>query len=307
MKDITLFELDVFTELSKSQTLRSVARAKSLTPSHVSKILTRLEKKLDSNLFKRCASGLMLTPEGRNLIGYAEKILHEAKAFDGPALSNNPQRLIGIGGINFLINRLMVPIIQSLTTKYPNTRFRLMNLIPDHVMPSGMLGAYEIALHMGQLPWPSTWASVTLGKMPFQLVARASHPLSTQTTEKEVQKYPFVVPNYWSSEGFYTGNDSCPLSWNQRIRGHEVSQAENAIAIARHTDHLVFGPLLISQPWLRTGELKAIEVKEWTTSVSKPVCLTVQGLNISKSLQLYLIKKLKAELKDGLSLKPSLQ
>ena len=65
--DITLFELELFSEVARHSSLRGVARQKGLTPGHVSKSLKRLERKLGVSLFRRSSTGVVLSPEGQRL------------------------------------------------------------------------------------------------------------------------------------------------------------------------------------------------------------------------------------------------
>ena len=43
-------------------------------------------------------------------------------------------------------------------------------------MPSAMKGALELTLHVGEMAWPRTWSSTSLGPLAWSLYARPGHP-----------------------------------------------------------------------------------------------------------------------------------
>jgi len=297
-REITLFELEIFAELSRRRSLRSVARARGLTPSHVSKVLSRLEKKLDRPLLKRSASGVFLSPEGKALLPSADRILQQAEQLDscrGPE-QRRQRPVLSIGSVAFLNSILLAGCLGDLEADHPQHRYRLIDIYPDELLASGMMGAFELAVHIGELSWTRIWHSRRVGELRWGLIGRSGHPVGTFATEAQIKSFPFVVPSYWTTDGFSLGNDHFVFDWNARLQGHEVSTVQSAIEIVRRSDHLVFAPLLAVKSYLGTGELQQIQIKNYKINVAKSVYLSVREDLISASLHKTLLKTLERQL-----------
>ena len=67
--------------------------------------------------------------------------------------------------------------------------------------------------------------------MGWSLCARNGHPLHDKkvVTEKDVVKYKFILPAYWTQEGFALGNDGCPLAVQKRLRFALLEETRIAI------------------------------------------------------------------------------
>jgi DNA-binding transcriptional LysR family regulator len=68
-------EMEVFVAVVEAQGFSAAARRLSLTPSAVSKLVTRLEKRLGARLISRSTRQFRLTPEGRDFFDRATAIL----------------------------------------------------------------------------------------------------------------------------------------------------------------------------------------------------------------------------------------
>lgn len=70
-------EMEVFLLVTKAQTFSGAARLLDLTPSAVSKLVTRLERRLGVTLFERTSRGLALTREGASYREHVQRLLAE--------------------------------------------------------------------------------------------------------------------------------------------------------------------------------------------------------------------------------------
>src|SRR3954463_2107216 len=125
--DISLFEMDLFVRASRLKSLRELARQLELKPAHVSKVIKRLETKLGTRLLKRSVSGVLLTPEGMELLKTAEEIcllsdhlLPSIRKRGG----QEEQRIFGVGSISFLCRHFLVGCLTPLVDEKRNYRFR---------------------------------------------------------------------------------------------------------------------------------------------------------------------------------------
>ena len=297
--DISLFEMDLFVRASRLKSLRELARQLELKPAHVSKVIKRLETKLGTRLLKRSVSGVLLTPEGMELLKTAQEI---CQLSDGliPSLRKGveEQRIFGVGSISFLCRHFLVGCIVPLVSEKRNYRYRFVEFTHNELVSHGLNGAFEIAVHIESLQWTKTWASRRLGPMAWGLYGRASHPLLKKgqpVTPSEVVKYPFIVPTDWSSQGFTVGEDHCPLYWRERIKGHVSSTAETAMELVSETDQLTFIPEILTRRAIEVGQLKEIRVEGWP-QVRKDIYVSVRSDLISKQYLTALVEALQAGL-----------
>ena len=291
IKNVSLFELELFMEVNHFSSIRAVARAKGLLPSHVSKVMHRLEEKIGMNLFKRSAAGVVPTREGLLLAQMAAGILRQVEAFDSNEETNT---VLTVGAVGFINRQVMAPIVGSVKGE-PAGRLRLLDLVPDRILSSGLSGVFEVGVHVGALAWTSIWSSEIVGSMPWRLVARKGHTLGETATANAVLAYPFVIPTYWTAEGFCVGNDHCPAPFSDRIKGDEAATAETALEMVRFSDQLSFVPEVAAHTLLQFGEVQIIRVTDWP-AVTLPVYLSVHSDAVLQSRQKQLAKVLKRQL-----------
>src|SRR3954463_9189291 len=122
--DISLFEMDLFVRASRLKSLRELARQLELKPAHVSKVIKRLESKLGTRLLKRSVSGVLLTPEGMELLKTAEEIclLSDSLMPSVRKRGGEEQRIFGIGSISFLCRHFLVGCLSPLASEKRNYR-----------------------------------------------------------------------------------------------------------------------------------------------------------------------------------------
>ena len=70
-------EMEVFVAVSETRSFSAAARRLKLSPSAVSKLVTRIEDRLGTRLLVRSTRTLQLTPEGEVYLQRAQRILTE--------------------------------------------------------------------------------------------------------------------------------------------------------------------------------------------------------------------------------------
>ncbi len=297
LSDISLRDLEVFVLAARTQSLREVARQLNLLPANTSKIMKSLESKLETQLFKRSVNGIILTPEGIAALDTAEKICDLSKdlAPNAQRQIEEVQKLWTIGSIGFLSTYLLSPVVTSIqeTSKKP-VRFRLVEFTRNDLVAHGLKGAFELALHIGELEWTHVWESYSVGTLKWKLYAGSKHKLPSECTEAEVMNYPFIVPTDWGSHGYAIGEDFCPLSVRRRRKGNEAATAETALEICRHSDQLTFVPEILAHNWCQVGQMKEIIVNDWPV-LEKQIFLSVKVDSVTKTLVEDLLKALKKQ------------
>ena len=300
VKDISFFELEILVAVAQQRSLRATARSRHLQPSHVSKVLARLEEKLQTNIFVRSASGVVLTREGQGLREIAEKILAQAELLTSPMrIQQQAARLLTIGAVGFLNKLIVAPCLPELTELRGEQaavyRFRLLDMGPDELVPTGMRGALDLALHVGPLAWTKAWTTRRVGNMTWGLFCAQAHPLGRRPSVAALTAFPFVVPTYWQANEFLIGNDHCPLSWTERAKGHETSSAEAAVAVVKATEQLAFIPTIVAQPAIVAGDIRQVEIEGWRPFTA-PLLLSVRSQAVPARLQQALLRLFPARL-----------
>jgi DNA-binding transcriptional LysR family regulator len=296
MQDITLFELNLFVRACRTRSLREVARQMNLQPAHVSKTLKRLEGRLERRLFKRSVAGIIVTPEGLDLLATAEQILELGERLlpgAHPGSAGVQEEIWSLGSISFLASRLLAPCIGEFAAARKNSRFRVVEFTHNELVAHGLNGAFEMAVHIEPLLWTKNWASLRIGDLRWGLFARTDHPLSREReTVERIRRYPFIVPTDWTLQaGFTVGEDHCPLTWRERKKGHEAATAETATAIVQQCDNLTFVPKVATQALVQDGRLREILVPEWER-IEKSIYLSVRSDIVPKPLQKLVAERL---------------
>jgi DNA-binding transcriptional LysR family regulator len=116
-------------DLNDLRVFRSVARLGSMTQaagvlhcvqSNVTARIRRLEDSLDVRLFFRKKSGVSLTPAGKMLLDYAERIAGLVEESERAVKScSRPSGILRIGAIESTAFARLPPVIESYRAKYP--------------------------------------------------------------------------------------------------------------------------------------------------------------------------------------------
>ena len=112
---------------------------------------------------------------------------------------------------------------------------------------------------------------------------------------KEVLKYPFIFPVYWTDDGIMYGKDNFPNIGQQRIRGHETATAVGALEIIRRTEQIGFVPEIVARPFVKAGQVEQVDLSSLKT-VRQPVYLSVKNDRISQKMYQWLIETCSKEL-----------
>lgn len=297
LSEISLRELEVFVLAARAQSLREVARQLNLLPANTSKIMKSLEAKLETQLFKRSVNGIILTPEGLAALETAERICDLSKDLL-PHTHNQTEgteKLWTIGSIGFLSTYLLSPVVTRIqnSAKKP-VRFRLVEFTRNDLVAHGLKGAFELALHIGELEWTHVWESYLVGSLRWKLYGNINHELESGCCESDAMKYPFIVPTDWGAHGYAIGADFCPLNVRRRRKGNEAATAETALEICRHSDQLTFVPEILAQNWCVSGHMKEIVVSDWPIQ-EKQIFLSVKVDSVTKAMAESLLKTLKSQ------------
>lgn len=302
LEEIKIKEINIFLDLIRTGSVRELARQRNMGPGQISKIIHSLENKIGFALLERSFLGVKTTAKAQDILPMFQEIRANQEAFNSSFVKTQSTPTLSIATTSFFSTRFLPLLFSHFSKTYPNYKMRLLDLPPDLFLSVALRGGFQICLHLRELDWPKTWTSIEVGKMSWLLCCRNGHPALKDTDTpnpkalqevitnmRNLTKYPFVFPVYWSQNGLTYGSDSFPLSQDKRIRGYETSTATSAVEVIRLTDHLGFVPEIVARPLLESGDLIGLKVPT-IKPVSEAVFLTVKNEIVTQKMFTWLIQ-----------------
>ena len=268
--DVRVADLLTFLAVQRTGSITAAARELRVTPSQVSKAITRLERHSGVRLLARSTRGITLTEAGRVMVGRVLTAVSALRALRKPTSAETTIEL-SVAGPSYLVTHLLPTIAMS----HPRLHLRGLELAPAHLRAYVTENVFDIALAVGGLEGrPPAWTTDEVGTIRVALLAPpgiAAKLAPFPTTTDRVRTLPFVVPTVAASDRFVPLDDSCPLRRDERIVGHETQTIGAALEFAAQADHLVFGPVLAARRFLETNTLVEVPVVGWDVSESLSV------------------------------------
>ena len=142
-------EMEVFVRAVGLGGFSPAARALRMTPSAVSKLVTRLEKRLGARLINRSTRKLMLTAEGEAFLGRAHRVLADLdEAERAVAAGAVPRGLVRVNcNVPFGLHGLL-PLIPQFTAAHPEVRLDI--VLTDQVIDL-MDERADVAIRVGPM------------------------------------------------------------------------------------------------------------------------------------------------------------
>lgn len=123
-------DLEIFQTVVEEGTITAAAKKLNYVQSNITSRIQKLENELNTPLFHRHRRGMHLTPEGKKLLYYSEKILsltdEMKKAVQG---SDEPAGKLEIGAVETVIH--LPKILSSFVKKYKNVDLSLITGVTD--------------------------------------------------------------------------------------------------------------------------------------------------------------------------------
>jgi DNA-binding transcriptional LysR family regulator len=275
LPELRLADLMTLLAVQRTRTISGAARELRVTPSQVSKAVSRLERHYGVRLLSRSARGVAPTPAARRMLPRIANAVEELRATKGCREDDEPEVEIAVAAPSYLVFHVLPAIVDLM----PHARVRGLELAPAYLRACIGENAFDVALAPGGIQnRPASWTSERVGEIRSGLLGRPSYvnrlgPLPL--TVDRVRALRFIVPPTTGGERFVAVNDDCPLSRAERIIGHEAQMVGTALELARTTDHVVYGPLLAARRFLESGSLVEIPVVGW--DVREPLCILCNG------------------------------
>jgi DNA-binding transcriptional LysR family regulator len=172
--DLDLALVRSFTVVAEQQHFGRAAAALHITPSSLSRQITRLERQVGARLLDRTPRGSQLTEAGQVFLPLATEALRTAAQAAARARAAALPSLITIG---FTVNLIVTPAVRELRNQYPHADVRTLYLEP-HELRAALL-EHRVDAVVARLPFPTGQLDVTvLYDEPRVLVVPTDHRLA---------------------------------------------------------------------------------------------------------------------------------
>jgi DNA-binding transcriptional LysR family regulator len=161
-------EMEVFVRAVELGGFSAAARAMRMTPSAVSKLVARLERRLGARLINRSTRKLLLTGEGEAFLDRARRVLADLEEAErAVALGAVPRGLVRVNcNVPFGLHRLL-PLVPRFTAAHPDIRLDI--VLADRVIDL-MDERADVAIRLGPMR-PSQLMARKLGQSGMAVVA----------------------------------------------------------------------------------------------------------------------------------------
>jgi DNA-binding transcriptional LysR family regulator len=219
--------LRIFTRIAELGSFSAVAREIRESHSAVTRQIGNLEAHLGVRLFQRTTRGLTLTEDGRELLGYARRMLELAENMEsGLGLRReNPQGLVRLGTF---ASEFFVPRIPKLLERYPDLSVELVVQDHSHDLIERRL---DLALHRGPVA-NTTLVARALRVSHFIAVAAPSYLERRGEPKKpaDLEQHDCILHTEFDSEGWQLAGPDGPH--RVRISGRLASNNGTAVHLA---------------------------------------------------------------------------
>jgi LysR family positive regulator for ilvC len=146
--DVDFFELKAFLQLGSTLHFARAAEAVNLSPSALSRLISRLEDEVGATLFERSSREVMLTAEGKKFAAFAQSCLAGQEellasfARTGDAVTGTLHVYASVTACY----TIMPPFIKKLAAKYPGIHLSIETGDPAGAMPAVREGRAELAV-----------------------------------------------------------------------------------------------------------------------------------------------------------------
>jgi len=261
--ELRLNDLSTFMDVCRTGSITSAARELGVTPSQVSKAVSRLEAAFGVRLLARGARGVALSSAGRQLLPSLEQMVLLSRSLGRAERAAEGELTIAAP------SSLLPPILPSIIRALPRMRIRGIELLPALLRGYASEEIFDVALLPGGIAGlPSKWANVRVGELRKSLLASpaAAKKLGPRPTIEQLRAMPFVGPVAYDGGRFVAAGDDCPLGLEERTIASEVATMDLALRVASECGYLVFGPVVAAEQEIKSGSLLEVQVRGWNVS-----------------------------------------
>jgi DNA-binding transcriptional LysR family regulator len=290
LEDLRISDVMTFLAVRRCGSITGAARELEVTPSQISKSVTRLERHLRLKLLVRNARGVGVSDAGLRILPHLEEIVSRLLSLPAGLHDDRPE--LTLVAPSYLLNFVLPAVVDS----QPHLRLRALQMPPALIRHFAGANLFEMALCNAseQLPQPWISQSVGMGRKGLFASPRVAAELGPGKIDPAVLKgRAFICPIYTSNGQFVPVDDGCPLG-QDRMLGHQVQTIGLALDIAAQGDQFVFGPVMAARRQLDDGSLVEIEVEGW--NVQEPIELACNADRVLANVQRAVLSTLRERL-----------
>lgn len=260
LSELRISDVITFLAVHRCRSLSSAARELRVTPSQVSKSISRLEELMGTALLSRSPHGVALLDAGLRVVPTFEQMIALTRQLAPGATVE--RRVVALAAPSWLASSLL-PHVVATELEF---RIRVLELPPAQVRAHLSSGHFDVALNLGPIPAQPSWEGVPIGpvgKALFVSPATAERLGRPPIPVERLAGLQFISPIYLTETGYLPVDDDCPITRRERVVGHETMTLGLALALAARTEQVVFGPVLGAVDHLRAGTLVKLEIEGW--------------------------------------------
>jgi DNA-binding transcriptional LysR family regulator len=272
--------LEIFYWVAKLKSFRGAAERLHTTQPAVSQRVAALEAELGLKLFERAARSVSLTPKGRELLDYAERMLRlradMMRAVAAPAALSGLMRL---GVSETIVHTWLARFIEKVNATYPGIVLDIVVDVSPNLRDALVLHELDLAFLLGPVSQPGM-SNYELCRYPIAFVVRADTDLGPEPvplatlTERPIITFPKTTRPYMALRELLSRSDAAPPRiFSNSSLSTIVKMTEDGIGISAI-------PPIVIQRELQSGALRivrtAIDLPELAFTASLPV--TPDGL-----------------------------
>jgi DNA-binding transcriptional LysR family regulator len=291
VSDLRIGDLYTFLAVRRAGSVSGAAREQGVTPSQVSKAISRLESLLGVRLLTRGSRGVALSHEARAYMPHVEAAVTSLRRLERPDEATS--EALTVAAPSFLVSSFLPAVACCL----PQVHVRGIELAPSLVRAYAPENLFDMAMLAGSADrMPTTWVSVRVGEIRSGLFATPAlaHRLGpAPVAADKLRGVPFITPMYLADGRYLSIDDDCPLTLSERRAGHAAQTIGIGLELAARTGQLVFGPVAPARRFVATGALVEVEVRGW--SVMEALYVSCNADRMLARVQSAVIKALREE------------
>lgn len=295
-------EMEVFVRVVEYGNFSAAARALHLTPSAISKLISRLEDRLGVSLVVRSTRGLQLTREGEVFYDRAQKIVADIEQSERMVThaSDDAGGILCVNSNIPFAQHFLLPMVPDFLAAYPGIT---LNLVQNDLPVDLIYERADVAIRTGNLEDSSLKARklmeskrhVVASPDYFERFGKPSHPNDLKNhnclnfnIRRSLDIWPFLdnttSPSTWIEQ---------PVNGNIRIDNGETMRrlAIDGLGLARLSDFHV-------RPDIKAGKLVSV-LEEFNPGDLEPVhALFVDQAHLATRIRVFLdfvVKAIKAD------------
>src|SRR6185437_2045699 len=260
------FRLKVFYTVAQRLSFTKAAADLFITQPAVTKHIKELEQQLNIQLFRRNGTSISLTPAGKVLLQYAEKIFQTYTELETELaqLNNMEAGTLHIGASTTVAQTILPRLLAMFKRTYPEVTFNFVQGNTDLITQLVLAEKIDIAIVEGAAHYPQI-AYAPFAKDEIVLVTRANNQLSkkAEITPKQLLNIPLILREAGSGTLDIIFNALTDAGINPKDLQVEI-RLESSIAIKQYllySETATFLSIRSVFSELKYNELSIIEVK----------------------------------------------